>query len=259
MLTEYILVVLFCLITGYIGGYAGIGGGVVLIFLFTTFLNYPQHMAQGTIMAIMLGPLTITGVMVMKKRIKPLLVYALIGIITYPVFSWLGAVLAYSFPSRQLRLIFAVFLVVLGLYNFFYFLLKKEAAEKKPLLTLNYFYMVLASILMGFVGGLLGIGAGVLLVPLLTWLFGMEKDDARTLSFMVLLPPVNLAAVLNYYTRGDVFWPVVIPGFLCLMFSNYWGARMGKKHENRIFQLGLSGILCVLGCINIVLSLRQIS
>src|SRR5512145_469523 len=185
MLTDYFLAALFSILTGFIGGYAGIGGGVLLIFLFTAVMQYPQHLAQGTVMAILLGPITLTGLLVMRKRIKPLMIYAVIGIISYPLFSFLGSVFAYKLPGWELSILFALFLIAIGVYNFIYTLVRKEKPAK-PLLKLNYFYMFVLCCLVGFAGGLLGIGAGVLLVPFLIWIFNLDKDDARTLSFMVL-------------------------------------------------------------------------
>jgi len=51
----------------------------------------------------------------------------------------------------------------------------------------------------GFASGSLGIGGGVLLVPALVWLCGMDDRAARGTTLAVLVVPVVLPAVLKYY------------------------------------------------------------
>ena len=87
------------------------------------------------------------------------------------------------------------------------------------------------------------------MVPLLIWLFGMDKDDARTLSLLLLLPPVSIGAVIRYQSRGDIIWLVTLIGFCTYFLSNYWGARLGRHHSHKVFQGVLGGTLLVLGII----------
>ena len=72
-------------------GYAGIAGAPFIIFVLVTFLGYPQHSAQGTVLAMMMGPMTIIPVYygrdIVRKRIKAIL----IAILTYMVLSFAGA------------------------------------------------------------------------------------------------------------------------------------------------------------------------
>lgn len=54
----------------------------------------------------------------------------------------------------------------------------------------------------GSVSGLLGIGGGVLLVPMLLWLFGPEQQTrAAGTTLAVLILPVLLPAVYRYYAQ----------------------------------------------------------
>jgi uncharacterized membrane protein YfcA len=51
----------------------------------------------------------------------------------------------------------------------------------------------------GVVSGLLGIGGGVLLLPILVWFFGIKQANAAGITLAVLAVPVVLPAVLQYY------------------------------------------------------------
>ena len=64
---------------------------------------------------------------------------------------------------------------------------------------LPYFVVGLS---IGGISGLLGIGGGVLLVPVLIWLFGFHQREAAGISLAVLALPVLLPAVWKYYDHG---------------------------------------------------------
>ena len=169
-MTEYVLNALFGLVIGFVGGYAGISGAPFLVFLLGAFLGYSQHLAQGTVVAMMLGPMSLLGVWVMWDRVKPLLGYVAVGVLTYATFSYLGAAIAYLFSSETLRLLFAVLVLALGLRYVF----QKNSAEgedpvARPFLPFNLWTMALLGAVVGVIGGMFGIGAGVVMVPVL-WL-----------------------------------------------------------------------------------------
>ena len=77
----------------------------------------------------------------------------------------------------------------------------------------------------GILGGLLGIGGGVVLVPGLILLFGFSQAEAQGTSLAVMIPPIGLFAALVYYQHGFVRLPVVslIAGGFML------GALLGAK------------------------------
>jgi uncharacterized membrane protein YfcA len=64
--------------------------------------------------------------------------------------------------------------------------------------------LISIGIFSGVASGLFGIGGGVIVVPLLTFFMGYSHERAIGTSLAVLLPPVGLAAVLQYYRHGNV-------------------------------------------------------
>ena len=56
----------------------------------------------------------------------------------------------------------------------------------------------------GVAAGLFGVGGGILVVPALTFLAGFTQEKATGTSLAILLPPVGLLAVLEFYRHGDV-------------------------------------------------------
>ncbi|MBD3162495.1 MAG: TSUP family transporter [Candidatus Eisenbacteria bacterium] len=253
--TDLPLIALFGLAVGFIGGYAGIGGAPFLVFLLGAVLGWPQHAAQGTVLAVMLGPMTLPGVLVMQDRIRPLLRYVVIGVVTYAAFSYLGAEIAYLFDNQTLRILFSILLLGLGIRHMTA-RITKPAVAGAPLFPLNAASMTLLGAFVGVAGGTFGIGAGVLLVPLLGRLFAMEKDDARAISLAILLPPVSIGAVVKYHSRGDVDWLVVAVCFAAYLASNHWGAKLGRAHSAHRFRFFLGSILLAGGILYLWQSIR---
>ncbi len=68
----------------------------------------------------------------------------------------------------------------------------------------------------GLLSSLVGIGGGVLIVPVLVISLAMSQKMAQGTSLAMLLPPIGILAVINYYKAGYV--DVKVAGILCVAF-----------------------------------------
>src|SRR5436190_3751291 len=87
----------------------------------------------------------------------------------------------------------------------------------------------------GILGGMLGIGGGVLVIPTLVTLYGFTYPQAVGTSLGMLLPPIGIFAFLSYYRSGNV--SLAAAGMLALGFAvgAFFGAKLittGKIPEN---------------------------
>lgn len=66
--------------------------------------------------------------------------------------------------------------------------------------------MILLSVglLAGILSGLVGVGGGIIIVPALVYFLGVSQHEAQGTSLAVLLLPVGIFAVMNYYKAGYV-------------------------------------------------------
>jgi hypothetical protein len=85
--------------------------------------------------------------------------------------------------------------------------------------------LILVGLFIGVVGGMLGIGGGVLVIPALVMLFKQEHETAVGTSLAMLLPPIGVFAFLEYYRAGNVNVPMAL--FLAMGFAAgaYFGGR----------------------------------
>lgn len=243
---------LIALAIGFIGGYSGIAGGPFIIFSFVSFLGYSQHSAQGTVLAMLLGPMTILPVIygweIVRRRMKEIL----IAIFTYMTFSLVGAEIAYLFSSPALKLVFGVCISVLGI-AYILFSIKQVGTTPSSNKNLSPISMVLVGALIGTVGGMAGIGAGILLIPILTMGLGIEQREAQTMSLAILLPPVSLGAVVKYgLMENDIIWPVAGLMLLAYAITSGLGYKFSFRHSALILQAVLSTLLILAGIIAII-------
>lgn len=61
---------------------------------------------------------------------------------------------------------------------------------------------VFVGLCVGLLSGSLGIGGAVVLIPILTMVFGFSQARAQGTSIGALLPPVGLFAAIAYYKQG---------------------------------------------------------
>ncbi|MEI8197534.1 MAG: TSUP family transporter [Phycisphaerae bacterium] len=75
--------------------------------------------------------------------------------------------------------------------------------------------LVLGAVI-GTISGMVGIGGGVIVIPLLILLMGFSQEKATGTSLAMLLPPIGLFAVITYAKAGNIDWRVA--GLLALGF-----------------------------------------
>ncbi|MBS0617829.1 MAG: TSUP family transporter, partial [Spirochaetes bacterium] len=93
-------------------------------------------------------------------------------------------------------------------------------------MTLATFLILIAiGLLAGSLGGILGIGGGLLIIPGLTIFAKLNQHTAIGTSLAVMLPPIGLFAAYNYYKAGAVNLPyamIVASAFMIgSFFSSY--------------------------------------
>ncbi len=94
--------------------------------------------------------------------------------------------------------------------------------------------IVLLGLVVGLLVGLLGIGGGVVLVPLMVYLFQMDQHMAQGTSLLVLLPPLGAGALYLYWKEKRVDWAAGLLCALGMLLGGYVGGltAMGVNSRN---------------------------
>ena len=103
--------------------------------------------------------------------------------------------------------------------------------------------LILIGILAGALSGLVGIGGGIIMVPLLVMFFGFNQHQAQGTSLAVLAVPVTAVAVFNYYKEGqiNIKYAAVIAVFFVIgsVFGSKLALTLDQKMLKKIFAVVL--------------------
>lgn len=188
------------LIAGVGSALLGIGGGLVMVPAMVFMLRIRQHRATGTSLAVIL-PTAAAAVAQYGLAQRDLPVVLTLGV-GGVVGATLGAILAALLGAKQLRSLFGIFVMLTGVVM----LLPKIQSATQVAGPLDFGQGLLLAgtgVLVGIVSGLLGVGGGLVMVPVLVLILGFTQKEAQGLSLAVIIP-VSLSGVIAHYRRGNV-------------------------------------------------------
>lgn len=85
--------------------------------------------------------------------------------------------------------------------------------------------LILVGLAAGMLSGLVGVGGGIIIVPALVLLFQFSQKNAQGTSLGIMMLPVGILAVLQYYRQGHVDFKIV--GLIAIGFVI--GGLVGSK------------------------------
>lgn len=66
------------------------------------------------------------------------------------------------------------------------------------------FLLIAIGMTAGILSGFIGVGGGIIIVPGLIYYLGMSQNLAQGKSLALMIPPIGILAVYNYYRTGDI-------------------------------------------------------
>ncbi len=99
----------------------------------------------------------------------------------------------------------------------------------------------------GIAAGLVGSGGGVVIVPLLIYWAGFSTQRATGTSLAVLLPPIGLAAALEYYRNGNVDIRGAVFIAVAMFVGAWFGAFVANKMSGAWLRLAFGVFVLALG------------
>ena len=192
---------------GLASGLLGVGGGIVLVPLLARFLRLDQRRAQATSLAILVFTATAAA-----------LTYGAIGRVDFALAArlaiggmigvYFGARASHGVPSATLRRAFGVMELLVGLR-----LLLPDLPVGTWLALPGLAGAVIegvTGVVVGWLAGMLGVGGGVILVPVLTLLFGIPQHEAQGVSLFMIVPTAFIGA-WTQLRQGSVEQRLVAP------------------------------------------------
>lgn len=86
--------------------------------------------------------------------------------------------------------------------------------------------LALIGLLAGTMGGMVGLGGGLIIVPAMVYFMGADQKTAQGTSIAIMLPPIGLFAAINYYKAGyiNVKYAAIIA--VTFLLGGYIGSKL---------------------------------
>lgn len=222
---------------------AGLGAAFVFVPLFY-WLGVPLHEAMSVALLLNFVSLSFATVSYVRGRLVDFRA-ALPALVLAVVLSPLGAYSAKFFNRSTLLWLFTAFLLFASYMMLIY---KPRVAREKPLQSLWISGGVGA--FAGFVGGLLGVGGGNIIVPTLTWLGHDAKRAAGTTAFIVVFS--SLSGFLGRVSVAGLDWTFVAVTALASIAGALLGSWLMKAKVSSLQLKRVIGASLLLAAAKIV-------
>jgi uncharacterized membrane protein YfcA len=219
---------------------AGVGAAFILIPIFLM-LKIPLLTAMST--ALLLNSIAMIFASIGYARDR-LIVWktALPILLIASALSPLGARTAEHLPRNVLLWLFVIFLIFAGSIMLFYEAkAKEEKYDTKKLIG----YGVAVGGVAGYLGGLLGVGGGNFIVPVLVWLGFNPKKASATTAFVVIFS--SLSGFLGHATTGNMnIWLLLLCAAGSISGALLGSYLMRKKMSRKQVKMAIGIILYII-------------
>lgn len=113
--------------------------------------------------------------------------------------------------------------------------------------------LIAIGVLAGILSGFVGVGGGIIIVPALMWLLGFSQMQAQGTSLAVLLLPVGILAVWNYYREGNVNVNYALIIAAAFVVGGFVGSKLAHKLPEHTVKF-IFGLLMLYAAIRIIFS-----
>jgi uncharacterized membrane protein YfcA len=192
------------LVAGLFSGFFGVGGGIIMIPLLMIALRFDQRQASITSLTAIIPTATFAAVTFLASGYVPWdqvafgFILAIGSTLTAPLGSW-------ALRTWNVRIVRWFFIGLLALSAIVVFVTLPDRSVHLEWSVGTVAGLVVLGCVMGFVAGLLGVGGGLIVVPVLIVVFGVSDLTAKALS-LVAMVPTSISGTLGSHRAGLVNW-----------------------------------------------------
>lgn len=250
MIIEFITLFVVGIGVGCFGALVGLGGGLIMVPLFMLTMMPPhgqtfqtvQQVIGTSLFGVLLNALSGSwaywrGKLIMFRAAIPFALATIPG-------AFLGGYLSEYFSGPGFSITFGVTLMLLAAFMYW------KSKAKRPTTPLeefdpqsakfNLWLGVFLSFFVGFLSSILGIGGGIIHVPMMMFILGFPAIVATATSTFVLMISA-LIGVVSHAALGHIVWiPALAVGFGAIV-----GAQLGVKIAKKSKPKFILKLLCI--------------
>ncbi len=110
----------------------------------------------------------------------------------------------------------------------------------------------------GFLGGVLsgsmGVGGGVIMVPMLVFILGMGQHEAQGTYLGMMIPPLAAFSAYNYWKAGHINWKYAFILMATFSLGSYLGSYVANYYISGKTLKKLFGIIMLISGLKLIIS-----
>jgi uncharacterized membrane protein YfcA len=237
--------------SGVASGAFGIGGALLSTPGIRWALDAPALIAVGTTLPVII-PSAITGLVAYVRTGFVDLRAAIIAAISGSCFAVLGALFTEHVRGEALLVATAVLIFILSVR-----MLPSKAAIEPPKVPPSVPVLLVVGASSGFVSGLLGVGGGVILVPILTGLLRFPIKTALGTSLLVVAAQA-VPGSITHALIGNIDWAIAGGLALGVIPGARIGSRLAVASEDAKLRVVVAVAMAVLAVVFGATELREL-
>ncbi len=117
----------------------------------------------------------------------------------------------------------------------------------KPMTLTTVLILLGVGLAAGFLSGMVGIGGGIIIVPVLVYFLGFTQHQAQGTTLFMFLLPIGILGVMNYHKQGYIDYKTAFMIATTFVFGSYFGSKLSISLDQKMVKQIFGGIIILLG------------
>jgi len=117
--------------------------------------------------------------------------------------------------------------------------------------------LLLVGVATGIYSGIMGLGGGTIMIPIMVLLLGFNQHQATATSLAAMIPPVALPAVIYFYREGHVEIRTAVWIAVGIAAGSLLGAMVASSVPERALRLIFGFVLVYVGGYTVFMTLGK--
>lgn len=119
--------------------------------------------------------------------------------------------------------------------------------NKKPMTIQILLILLAVGLAAGFLSGMVGIGGGIIIVPVLVYFLGFTQHQAQGTTLFMFLLPIGILGVMNYHKAGHVDFKTAFIIATTFVVGSYFGSKIAISLDQKLVKQIFGAIIILLG------------
>ncbi len=115
-------------------------------------------------------------------------------------------------------------------------------------------WLLIIGLLGGILSGAMGVGGGVIMVPMLVFILGMTQHEAQGTYLAMMIPPLAAFSAYNYWKAGHINWTYAFILMITFAIGSFAGSYIANYYISGKTLKQIFGIIMLITGLKLILT-----